>query len=490
MGFFNLRRELLRIDNGQLKKNTLEILTGLYINLLEGESLGIIFDNLNEKEALIKILQADISLTYGRLYINERIITDGKIIYNNVYVINKKSILIQSLNIFENIYFSQMSSYLPANYFYKEIAEDLFNRFQINIPIDKPVSQLTHYEAISVELMKAYTLNKKIIVLSDISSYLTASELDYIMNLVEQMKKVGYSFIIIESFWDMIFKHTDNIAIVKHGRTRGFYKPSDLNGNNLKSILWQDDSTKVSPVLYKRLFEMQKEQEDSIRFTNVYTTYLKEINFSIKKGELLKILYLDEQSCSDFLSLLRGDNPLTDGTILLSRKLYKPPGIKDAQLKGICFVEENPQEKMLFNNLSIFDNFGFQLSHKVHWLWLKKNYQRSIKMSTEEICGEDLWDIPIKELSPVQLLKIIYCRQILFNPALVVCINPFTGMDYQVDRVINEMMQVMLKKKISILVVASYLPSSIAIDGKLLYLHEGRLSEDLKAGNENGYHNQ
>ena len=52
-----MKKELLRIDNGRLHINLYEALRGVYLNVLAGEALGILFANLYEKEAFIKVLR-------------------------------------------------------------------------------------------------------------------------------------------------------------------------------------------------------------------------------------------------------------------------------------------------------------------------------------------------------------------------------------------------------------------------------------------------
>ena len=81
---------------------------------------------------------------------------------------------------------------------YREMLEDYVDQFHLNVDIRCPVEKLSHQQAISLELVKAYMLKKKIIVLADLSSYLTPAEMDGVLAIAAQLKKEGYGLVIIE----------------------------------------------------------------------------------------------------------------------------------------------------------------------------------------------------------------------------------------------------------------------------------------------------
>lgn len=469
-----MKKELLRIDNGRLHINLYEALRGVYLNVLAGEALGILFANLYEKEAFIKVLRGDASFTSGRMYIDEKIVTYPHVIQQNIYVISRGTTLSDRLSIFENILFTKLPSLMVNLKVYREMLEDYVDQFHLNVDIRCPVEKLSHQQAISLELVKAYMLKKKIIVLADLSSYLTPAEMDGVLAIAAQLKKEGYGLVIIESFWDVIFKHTDNIAIIKHGQTTGLFRSSELGVEQLRSALWQDlgfaDSLSVPP----KRFNRPEPKDVALAFHSVSTKGLHDISFSLPKGKMLKVLYLDDLSRSDFLSLLRGELAPESGSIFLGQKPYRPASIKAAQRLGLCVVEGNPQEKMLLRNMTVYDNLAIMLVGRVRGLWFRRRFRDNLRKTALELCGEDLWDIPLHRLTPIQLQKVAYCKWLIFHPSVIVCINPFTGMDYQVDSVTERMMAKLLGRGTAVLIVSSYLPET-SLPGQVYCLQDGKL---------------
>lgn len=469
-----MKKELLRIDNGHLKINLYEALNGVYLNLLAGEALGILFANLYEKEALIKVLRTDAALSSGRMYVDEKIVTSPQAIQQSIYVISKGTSLSDRLSICENIYFTKLPPLMLNLEVYTEMLGDLVDQFHLDVDLRRPVRELSHQQAISLELMKAYVLKKKIIVLADLTAYLTPAEMDGILTIAQQLKKEGYGFVIIESFWDVIFKHTENIAVIKHGKTTGLFRSSELSVERFRNALWQDlafaDPLSLPPKRYSR----PEAEDTALAFAHVCTDELNDISFSLSKGRMMKVLYLDERSRAHFLAVLRGERVPDQGSILLGGKPYRPASIREAQRLGLCVVEDYPQEKMLLRNMSAFDNLALLLTGRIRGLWLRRRFRENLRKTAQELCGEDLWDIPMNKLTPVQLQKLTYCKWLIFHPSVIVCINPFTGMDYQVDNVTGAMLSKVLGRGTAVLIVSSYLPES-HLPGDLYCLQAGKL---------------
>lgn len=469
-----MKKELLRIDNGHLNINLYEALNGVYLNLLSGEALGILFANLYEKEAFLKVLRADAAFSSGRMYIDEKIVTSPQPVQQSVYVISKSSSLSDRLSICENIYFTKLPPLMVNLEVYTEMLADLIDQFRLDVDIRRPVRELTHQQAISLELLKAYVLKKKIIVLADLTSYLTPTEMDGILDIAAQLKKEGYGLVIIESFWDVIFRHTENIAVIKHGKTTGLFRSSELQVERFREALWQDLAFADSLSLPLKRYSPPEGEETALAFEQVSTDILRDISFSLPKGKMMKVLYLDERSRSHFLALLRGEQTPASGNVFLGNRPYRPASIREAQRLGLCVVEDFPQEKMLLRNMTAFDNLALLLAGRIPGLWVRRRFRQNLRKTAEELCGEDLWDIPLSKLTPVQLQKLTYCKWLIFHPAVLVCINPFTGMDYQVDSVTERMLSKVLSRGTAVLVVSSYLPET-PLPGELYCLQDGRL---------------
>ena len=470
-----MKKELLRIDNGKISLNLYQKLNGLYLNVLAGEAVGMIFASLHEKEALIRVLQGDCAFSSGCMYLGESNVTDPGMVKNGIHVISRGTTFSEHLTICENLFFDRMPPLLFRLEDYREMLSDLLEQFHLDLDPDSDVRHLSHGELVALDLVKAYVRKKRIIVLADLTAYLTTNELNSVLTIATVLKKMGFGFVIIESFWDMIFRFTENIAIIKYGRTTGMFHSSELNIEKLRTALRLDMALEDNLTIPAKHFLPSPSRESTLMFKHVHTGILSDVTFSLTKGKMMKILYLDEASCAHMLALLRGERQPLRGEIILNGIHYRPNGIRDAQRCGLFFVEDNPQEKMLLHNMSVYDNLALLLTGRMRGLWQRKRFQKNIHATAAAFCGEDICELSMQELTPVQLQKLVYCKFLLVHPSVIVCINPFSGMDYQVDSVAEKMLLSILDRGTSVLILASYFPG-FKLPGKLYYLENGRLT--------------
>ena len=471
-----MKKELLRIDNGKVNAGAYGSLTGVYLCLTAGQALAVVFANLHEKETFIRIMRGNEPLSQGRMYLDDAAVAQPAAVHEGVHVIHKASALMSQLSILENVFYQNLSTFVFQKQTYREILGDLMEEFQIPLDPDMPVTRLSHAQAIWIELLKAYVMKRRVIVLADVSYYLTGMEMEAMFAMVQRMKERGFAFILIDSARGLLMKHADLFCFIRQGRTCGFFTPPELNDDVFRRILWQEAERASVPADKPRYFRKNEGECARLAFSGVCYGGLRELSFEVFRGKLLKMIYREEKDGDALLTLLRGEQAPTAGGIRLSGRRYRPRGVSGAQKQGLCFVEDNPAENLLIPQMSVMDNLGLALWRKSRWLWLRGREQRSLRQTLAQICGEDFWDVPVETLTPVQAQKLVYGKWLLFNPSAVVCVNPFTGMDYQVDGVTESMLQRMLAKGIAVLIVASYLPVMVT-QGETLYLVDGSLTD-------------
>ncbi len=471
-----MKTERLRIENGQFEQSGLGERSGLYLHLMAGEILGVFFDHIHDKENLIQLLQGDAPLSYGRMYLHEHFVMDKHTIPAQVHVINKKGALINSLSICENVYYAQ----LPPSFFsigiYEEMLQDLMDQYNVQINLRRPVKGLSHRETIELELLKAVAMKKRIVVLADITSFLSPTELNQVQPLIRKMQGHGYSFLVSESFWNMIFRMCDHVAVVRGGGTVGIFAPEELDDASIRQLLWRRSGTPSAAGAAGENGAQSVSAQPGIVFHGISAGVLRNVSFSVPKGGLQSIQCLDGQSYQDMIALLSGALPLKSGSIQIGPKLVSKQMPQEVKHSGLGIMEDHPHSRMVLWHMTAFDNIAFSLSSKVPFLWLRRKLQHSLRQEMASLCGEDLWDSTLRTLSLMQLQKLAYCKWILYRPHAMVCLDPFTGMDSQIDQVTEQMIQEMLRRDIAVLIVSTYLPTS-GLTGKTGYLWDGEFTK-------------
>ena len=475
-----MREEMLVIENGKISKAENDIFRELYLQIYKGEIFGIIFDNILERRCLLDFFKGNKTLDSGRIYLsNEKIVIKESPKYFESYiaVIERTSKLISSLSILENVllFAPSMQKYITDNKKYAYAMEEIKKQLYIDIPMDKSVSSLTSKERVIIELIKAYIEGKKLVALTDITDFLKSTELMDIFSLLTRLRELGMTFAIIESFEDIVFEWTDRLAIIRNGKTLGIYRSKDINRQQIYSALIGDQYKYMVNKIVPIKEDEPEELHPILKFVNINTEILKNLNFSINKGEVIKIYYMDDSSYSHIVELLKGMRKPVSGHIIVSDKEYRVNDAHQAVNKGICFVEESPYKNMLFYDMSILDNLTLTLADKVPFIWMKRRYTKSVQEFVSRFIDDDITKIRLSGLSPVKLQQIAYLKWLIYAPSVVVCIKPFTEVDIHLREVTVNMIEMLRRRGIAVIIFTSNISETYRIEGETIYIRNGQV---------------
>lgn len=361
-----MKRELLNIEGGKIKKGNNVIFDDLSLELFQGEITGIVFDDILEQKLFIDMLLGDVLLYSGKIFVNEErkaYEEAARLLKQQVAVIGSKSKLLPSITIEDNIFlFSDRKLFLDQKE-YRERFQKL--RTELNISDDMPhkVRNLSAKEKVIIELLKAYEERKKIVILDEITSLLSEKDLGEVFSLIDKMKS-QMSFLVTVGFEDFIMEWMESIAVVQNGRTTFVSGISQLNcklSKVLKALIYENKAETFGAYGQKVI----NGQNNVLEVRDVSTCYLKNLNFTLCSGELLKIYYSDEKSKSSFWEMFSGEESIEEGQIYISEKLYKVSNMSQAVREGVGFITEAPYLFKIIEKLKKKNTSIIYISHKM-----------------------------------------------------------------------------------------------------------------------------
>ena len=477
-----MKRELLSIDNGKLRRGGAAVFDGLYLNVFRGEIAGIICDDIQTKRCLNGLLLGELKLDSGRLFLGEERVPSAesaRAFSGMAAAVNKKSELIDRFSVEENVFlFSDRSFFIRAKKYVTRY-QDLAERLGIAIPAGVKPGELACGERILVELMRAFVERKSLVILDDISGYLQRSEVEELFRVLECLKESGMSFLVGLGFEDEYLQKISRITAVRNGRTIAVIEPDRMETPAMVRRLYFNERAIQLDAQDPFHTPQEEGQRPMLEFRGVFSSGLQDINFSVGKGELLKIHCYDDRSCQQVVALLKGEARPERGGIFYRGTPYRAKSVFSAVHEGVCFLEECACDTMLFYNMSMIENLGIPCGEKVRHFWMFPKYSKSVARQLEGRIGKEQARLPLWEQKSGALLQIAYYRWLLYFPNVVVCVNPFTDVDiYMRERAIN-MIRQYLERGITVIVVTSNYYTAGKFEGKTLHILKGKQLGDL-----------
>ncbi|MBE5968166.1 MAG: sugar ABC transporter ATP-binding protein [Lachnospiraceae bacterium] len=471
-----MKEEVLRLEKVTRIVDGVTLLDNFNLHIFRGEILGLVCINAHGEKELVDLLCRNLPLHYGRIYMDEILVNsyeESTFESNKVVVIEKENGLVEDLTVVDNIFVLRngFKSYLINKRVLNAGLKDVLQKLDLKIEGNEPVSQLSSLEKCLVLLLKAVVAGTKLVVIKDISNYLSAAELAVFHKLIRYYCGEGLSFLYICNHHEEAFQICNRIALMENGKIIKVLDQKEFTDDKIKPYC-KDFYDIKNP-------EMKKVHKKKIlQLNNITTEHIKDLSFSVEKGECTVLLDMNNTILTDIIDLMNGCLAPKSGSILLDGQPYLRKNPSYALKKGVCFIHEYPLQTMVFKDFSYLENLSFLLKRKQWNLHLRKKLLWSIAQEYMPVVGESIHAKEVSALSPAALYSMIYNRVHLYNPKVVFCMQPFSGADMYLRMHIIHLLQELKKKGITVIILAVSLSDSLVVADRLMVIENGQLSKD------------
>ena len=423
--------ELYRIQDLCLHKDNIMLIDHLTMYQYKGEIIGLMGLHDSGKTLLSLILSGQELPDSGRFSYEESPVSCQDLA-SHVALVQKHSSLIPSLSVAENVFIirrHKRRAFLMHRKLILHEAQNYMREMELAIPPQVPISRLTRSEQCLVEIMKAYILGAKLIILDDIP--LAFFQDPQFTRLYQHLKAKKISFLItscdiyqLQIFSDRIY-FMDNHHMVKwiYNEKRNTIDISRLYS---RPLAYTEPSSHGSPVVAMKA--------DGLCYGS-----LKDICFELHEGGIVAIFDLFRNASSQLLALLSHPRDLTSGSICV----YGTP-VKGESCASFVFAGFD-LEDCIFETLSTRDNICIGSYRKLAGpLGILKRARMQYVEQTflKEYEGEGFVprsscrNLPKKEKLAMYLYRLEFLRK-----KIIFCIYPEKYIDYDTLHMLKKSLQ-------------------------------------------------
>lgn len=466
-----MKEEIVRFQNVTMTAGGDKYLDNMNFYMLRGEIMGFIASRGKGRDEFIELLMKNTPIEYGRIFmggkqVNSYLHSPGD--QNKVYLIGKKSGLIQGLSVTDNIFVIRKGfrKFVINDSVLQKQSVLLAKELGLNISLDKNVKQFTPLERCEVEILKAYMMGCELIVLVDLSDFIGQRGLELFHERIQGLKKKGMSFLYVCNHHEEAFRISDRVSLYSNGRIKKVFERPEMTDEAIAPYIMEFD------VYHSR--RKQTDDNKKLEFQNVFSKKMNGLSFTVKDGECVTVLDTDNIATEEIARIMTGEEPVLSGRIFYNGLPYNPSREKDFLKRGIAIVPENAAKTFLFQEQSYMENLTFLLDKKLGKSMLRRSFLKSVRQEYMELSMGAIDEMNISRLDVKQQYGLVYLRVLLYHPQIAVLVQPVAHGDMICRKHILELIHRLKDAGITVLILASTISDNLYISDRLVVLKNER----------------
>lgn len=453
--------------------------------LRAGEVHALVGENGAGKSTLMKVLAGIYHKDAGRILYKGR----------EVEVLNPKaaqqlgiSIIHQELNLMphltaaQNIFIGREPrkfNFLLDEDKMNEMARQLFESMNLRLDPRTRVSELTVATQQMVEIAKALSFDSAVLIMDEPTAALAESEIEELFYITRQLREEGVGIVHISHRLEELKVITDRITVMRDGRYINTVRTEDATIDQIINMM-------VGRTIYQASPEVPENdnQEVVLEVKNLNRgNLLKDINFNLKKGEILGFAGLVGAGRTEVARAIFGADPIESGEIYVMGKKIEIKSPRDAVQHGIGYLSEDRKRYGLALGMDVETNIVLASFDKFVATggWVKDSKaQVTAKQSVEALSIKTPGlQKKVKHLSGGNQQKVVIGKWLTADTDILIFDEPTRGIDVGAKNEIYKLLNDLTQQGKSIIMISSELPEILRMSHRIIVMCEGRITGEL-----------
>ncbi len=461
------------------------VLNKVSVEIKEGEIHALIGENGAGKSTLCKMLAGAVEPTSGEIILRgEKFdrLTPGKAKEQGITMVYQEFNLIPEMTVYENLF---VGKEIRSGVFVDKKAmlrqsRDIFREMEVDVDCNAKIKDISVAYCQLVEIAKALLEESRLLILDEPTAPLTTKEITILFRVLQKLKKKGISMIYISHRLEEIFEICDRISVLRDGEYITCLNVSDTNKEELIKLMIGRELSQEFP---KRLMEVDYDQAETVlEVKNLTNHKIKNVSFSLKKGEILGIAGLVGAGRTEVARAIFGADTISDGEIYLYGKKKKISSPLEAVRNHLGLIPEDRKREGLMLGQSVGANISLVVIKRLSDLFFV-NRKRENELLEQEISLLNIKLRSVKQaaesLSGGNQQKIVLAKWLAAECDILIFDEPTRGIDVGAKKEIYEFLFELKKQGKSIILISSEMGEILNLSDRILVMYEGRLTGEL-----------
>jgi ribose transport system ATP-binding protein len=458
-------------------------LNDVSLSIARGEVVGLIGENGAGKSTLMKILGGVTRPTGGTIRVDgvERAsfgVSDA--IAAGIAFVHQELNLFDNLDVAANVFIGREPLHggplklIDRKRLHADV-QPLLARLKVDFKPDTPVFEMSIAQRQLLEIVKALSLNSRLVIMDEPTSSLTLTETDRLMKVIAGLKADGVSVIFISHRLNEVQACADRVVVLRDGRMVGELPKGEITHDRMIRLMIGRDlkSLYVPPAAPPGADAL----EIVAARTETYPDHA--VSLTVRRGEILGLAGLVGSGRTELARAVFGVDRLLGGAVRLDGEPIMVQTPSEAIERGIYLVPEDRKRSGLFLDFAITENIS---------LPDLDSYSRSLLVvSARERAGAETQRqklsirapgvaTKVGSLSGGNQQKVVLAKWLSMKPRVMIFDEPTRGVDVGAKKEIYLMLRSLADSGVAILMISSDMEEVIGVSDRIAVMHEGMIS--------------
>jgi len=472
----------LSIKNINKAFSGVKVLNDISMDVRTGEVFGVLGENGAGKSTLLKIICGIYTPTSGTITLKGNTVTintptEAKKL--GISMIPQEFNLIPTLSVFENIFLGSeiKGRFLLNKREMRQKTLALLSELNTDLSPDALIANLSVAEKQMVEIAKALVHDSDILIMDEPTTVLTNLEVKVLFDLIGRLKERNVTILFISHKLNEVKKVCDRILVLRDG--------DQICINDVKDVDEHDMAKNMVGRELNQVFPSKATPGEDVVLSVLNlgdSTILKDITFTLKKGEILGFSGLIGAGRTELAECLMGLRPKTSGEVIINGEKTAIVSAADALAHKLGYLSEDRKGKGLLLNFGIPENISLISLSKYTRLFINKAKEKARSQSFIKqfnIRAASLTS-ELEYLSGGNQQKVYLAKWMDTDPLILILDEPTRGIDVNAKKETYYFINSLVKQGVSCMLISSELEEIIGLCNRVLVMREGRITGEME----------
>ena len=354
--------------------------------------------------------------------------------------------------------------------------QPLLDRLGVDFAPDTPVAEMSLAQQQMLEIVKALSLNARLVIMDEPTSSLTLAETERLMRVIAGLKAEGVSVIFISHRLNEVQTCADRVVVLRDGHMVGGLERDQITHEAMiRLMIGRDLKALYIPPAPDR------KPGATLEIEGLRTTTYPDnaVSLSVRGGEILGLAGLVGSGRTEVARAVFGIDRLMGGALKLNGQSIRIRGPREAIDQGVYLVPEDRKRAGLLLDDSIAGNISLpDLRAYAPRLLVRKDAERENaerQKSRLNIRAPSVASI-VGALSGGNQQKVVLAKWLSMHPKVIIFDEPTRGIDVGAKHEIYEIMRKLADAGVAVLMISSDMEEVIGVSDRIAVMHEGAIA--------------